>query len=163
MSSSKKSKQQQKQKRKLKRAKKHREARKRKRYEPLMKKLEQQGLAQDMKFMYEPKGEIKMSEVLNQFVEPYLEEARTKQDYEKLLMLAIMAWNTALLPEDTREEKLEKILVESVSPIPKEIKGFIYALIERKERYFHQYKRGILNFELSDTGHDYHLSVISTL
>jgi hypothetical protein len=147
----------------LKRSKKRLEARKRERFEPLMKKLEKQGLTQGKKFVYEPAGEVKMSEVLGEFIDPYIEETRNKEEYETLLMIAIMAWNTALLPENAREEMFEKAFAKAMPPMPEEIKEIIYELIERKDRYFPQYTRQILNFELTDTGHDYHLSVISTL
>jgi hypothetical protein len=36
-------------------------------------------------------------------------------------------------------------------------------MIERKNRYFAGYTRHILDYELTDTGDDYHISVISTL
>ena len=36
-------------------------------------------------------------------------------------------------------------------------------MIERKNRYFAGHTRHILDYELTDTGDDYHISVISTL
>jgi len=48
-----------------------------------------------------------MSEVLGAFVEPYWEMATTYEDYKKLISLAIIAWNTALLPKEKRKQVLE--------------------------------------------------------
>ena len=42
---------------------------------------------------------IKMSDVLEEFVEPYLEFAETEEAYRKLLSVAVVAWNVALFPE----------------------------------------------------------------
>lgn len=44
-------------------------------------------------------GEAKMSEVLTDFIAPYRQEVDTEEAYQRLLELAVTAWNTALLPE----------------------------------------------------------------
>lgn len=41
-------------------------------------------------------------------------------------------------------------------------RAIISELVERKERYFSEYKRMIIDYEVTDTGKDYHLVVIST-
>ena len=43
--------------------------------------------------------EAKMSEVLIDFIEPYLKYADTKKSYRKLLVLSIMAWNASCCPK----------------------------------------------------------------
>jgi hypothetical protein len=46
----------------------------------------------------------KMSEVLEQFVEPYWEELPdTADDFRKILTIGVAAWNAALLPEDEQK------------------------------------------------------------
>ena len=46
------------------------------------------------KIVISPPGEAKMSDVLTDFVAPYRTEVDTEVAYQRLLELAIMAWNT---------------------------------------------------------------------
>ena len=47
-------------------------------------------------------GGIKMSEVIENFIEPYMDLANTEENLRKLLTLAGLAWNTALFPKEER-------------------------------------------------------------
>ena len=133
--------------------------------EGLKRKLEQ-GPLQGQEFVIEPSGEVKMSEVLTAFIEPYIESASTEEAYRKLLMLAIVAWNAALLPEDDQQDMVDKA-VEVMPAASWAMRAYMRAimseLIERKKTYFSEYTRMILDFELTEMGEDYHLSVASTL
>ncbi|MFQ5811959.1 MAG: hypothetical protein ACE5I2_02020 [Anaerolineae bacterium] len=107
-----------------------------------------------------------MSEVLTAFIEPYIESASTEEAHRKLLMLAIVAWNAALLPEEDQQDIVDK----AVEAIPAAswamrayMRTFMSKLIKRKKTYFSEYTRMILDFELTDMGEGYHLSVASTL
>ncbi len=60
--------------------------------------------------VYEPTGREKMSEVLDDFIEPYQEVADNEDSYRKLLNLAVLAWNAALLPEDQRRTAIDETL-----------------------------------------------------
>jgi hypothetical protein len=115
---------------------------------------------------FEPKGQAKMSEVLEDFVEPYRDEIDdTIEAQTKLLTVAILAWNAALLPEEERQGMVEQLLEEGLQGVPQETKrglGEIVAgLIERKLAHFAEYKRPIIDFELTETGSGYHLPVMS--
>ena len=107
-----------------------------------------------------------MSEVLMAFVEPYIESASTEENYRKLLMLAIVAWNTALLPKEDQQDIVDKA-VEAIPAISWAMRvymrAFMSELIERKKTHFSEYTRMIIDFELTDLGEGYHLSVASTL
>lgn len=59
---------------------------KQKRLERLKNRLEQ-GPPQGMKVVLEPSGEVKISEVLIDFVEPYRESVDTEEAYRKLIAL----------------------------------------------------------------------------
>jgi hypothetical protein len=68
-----------------------------------MDKLKERGFLEEKEVVFEPGGEEKMSEVLTSFVEPYLEFADTREEFDKLIALAVGAWNATLLPEGARK------------------------------------------------------------
>jgi hypothetical protein len=117
--------------------------------------------------VYEPSGREKMSDVLDDFIEPYLTVADNEDAYRKLLNLGVLAWNAALLPEDQRRTVIEKTLREGLPGSSKadqaQAQAFIETLIRRKEERFAANQRAIISFVLTDTGDGFHLSVASTL
>ena len=108
-----------------------------------------------------------MSEVLTDFVEPYLEFADTDEAYRKLLTLAVTAWNASLLPEEEQRDMVDRIFGEALPAATEELKTdlkeIMSILIARKKKFFSEYTRTIIDFELTDRGRDYHLTVASTL
>lgn len=113
-----------------------------------------------------PKGEVKMSEVLEAFVEPYLDFTRSWSEQENLFGIAVLAWNLALVPEDKRQpmiDELIKVGLEGNDPLAQQdMRDTIDELIARKQEFFDQHKRYIVNFQLQDQGKQFHLSVAST-
>lgn len=105
---------------------------------------------------------VKMSEVLKEFVAPYRELVDTEEAFCQLLMTAIVAWNTALFSAQERKACIEKVLKILPEQVRTDGRAIINELIERKERYFSEYKRMIIDYEVTDIGKDYHLVVIST-
>jgi len=114
-----------------------------------------------------PSGEVKMSEVLEDFVEPYRESPETKESMRRLLTLGTIAWNLALSPESKRQGMIDRVfnkdLLNGDEKLKAEIQGLIEELIARKNRYFSENRRMIVDFELKELGNDYHISVASTL
>lgn len=139
---------------------------KQKQLEVLKSKLEQESF-QFEQIVLEPEGEVKMSEVLTDFIEPYREEADTEQAYRRLLTLAVMAWNASLFPKEEQQDMVDKILNEGIpeadEELKEELKEILSELISRKQRYFSEYKRMIIDFNFKNIGGKYHLSVASTL
>jgi hypothetical protein len=136
------------------------------RYRPLVGKMQSKGLLDDKyEIRYEPKGVTKMSEVLIDFIEPYVEYAETYEAYQKLVIVAIASWNASLLPKRERKRMVKK-MVKSLS-LPRsdaqDMKGIIEELMERKEKHFPEHTRVILDYQVTETKHGYHLSVASTL
>ena len=133
-----------------------------------MRKLKQ-GPFRGAKIAVEPRGEVKMSKALTDFVEPYLELANidTTEDYQKLLTLAIVAWNASLLPEEEQQDMIDTISDEALPLADEELKAGLKEitrmLIARKKKYFSEYARTILEFELTDTRGGHYLAVVSTL
>jgi hypothetical protein len=117
--------------------------------------------------VYEPDGREKMSEVLEELVEPYRDQAEGYDAFQKLLQLGVLAWNAALLPEDKRRAMVDDLLAAGFTRASAadlaEVRQFIEAMIRRKEELFAANRRAILSFELTDRGDDFYLAVASTL
>lgn len=117
--------------------------------------------------LLEPKGEVKMSEVLKSFVEPYLDLAHNGTERRKLLEIAIIAWNLAIMPEAERQPMIDQLIANCVKtndPLAQQdTREIISELIDRKQKFFKNNKRFIIDFQLKDTGKQLHLSVASTL
>jgi len=137
---------------------------KQKRLKAFKRRLEQ-GPLHEMPIFINPKREVKMSEVLTDFARPYREKADTEESYRRLLTLAMVAWNASFLPEDKRQEMVDRILNEGIPTATEELKAglrnIVTELIKRKEDYFPNYTQKIVEFELTDRGRNYHLSVAS--
>jgi hypothetical protein len=108
------------------------------------------------------KDDIKMSEIFEQFMEPYRDFDETEDAFRKLITLSILSWNMMLFPKKDREAKLEELLTSFPEDIRREGHGIIEQMMSRKERLFSNYRRAILGYELMDTGDGWHLSIAST-
>ncbi len=107
---------------------------------------------------------IKMSEVLEDFVEPYRKLVNSKESFKKLLSLAIVAWNATLFRNDDQKSHFQKLLSVFSHAARDDGQKIIEEMMERKRKFFPHYDRAILGFEVTDTGtiNRWHLSVIST-
>lgn len=126
----------------------------------MMQRLEKAGLGQT-KLIRDPTG-VKMSEVLLDFIEPYYHGVDTEEAMRKLVTTALVAWNTALMPTEAQDEQLEAVAQALPDETVEDFYVIVGEMIERKNRYFAEYTRYILDYELTGEGDDYHISVIST-
>jgi len=106
---------------------------------------------------------VKMSEVLEAFIEPYMDSAETKEQFEALLRTALIAWNATLLPEAERASFVDEVIDTLPGEARQDGKEIIDAMMVRKERFFSQYRRLIMDFEVADAGSKWHLTVVSTV
>ncbi|AFZ56713.1 hypothetical protein H6G54_30025 [Anabaena cylindrica FACHB-243] len=84
---------------------------KHKNLEALRKKMEEGGFGElAANIPIEPKGAPKMSEILQQFVAPYLDNISTLRRRKALFSLAAIAWNTVLTAESEKQPILEAVL-----------------------------------------------------
>jgi hypothetical protein len=107
-----------------------------------------------------------MSEVLERFAEPYVEECDGIEAIRNLYTLAVMAWNVALLPADQRPSEIDRLIEKGFARRSDADRGFARALFEdmvdRKLAHFSKFLRPIVGFDVKDLGGDsYFLSVIS--
>ncbi len=115
-----------------------------------------------------PSNATKMSEVIMEFAEPYLERATTMEDQKKALTMAIAMWNLSMLPKEKRAEEIEKLLGKLGGPEadPREdaeSKKLIQFFMDRKEKLFPDIERLILNYDMVETPQGVHLNVVSTV
>lgn len=121
----------------------------------------------DAEIVIEPEGYDKMSAVLLKFLKPYLDKGKSLRDYKSIITLGIIAWNASLLPPDKQEEAVSIQLPKIVSKMPKNIKSdmmhIIHELMERKQKYFKDIKRLVLEYTFKEKGENFDLSVVSSL
>ncbi len=104
-----------------------------------------------------------MSDVLENFVDPYYDLTdETREGYQGLLTIATVSWNISLLPNEERAAAIK----DALESMPKEARPgseqLMHSLIARKEKYYSEYQRAIIDFELVDRGENWHISVSST-
>jgi len=97
----------------------------------------------------------KISETLLEFAEPLLGRAANDRQYEMLLALSVICWNTACLPADEREAFIWDMVEkgagadENMRVVIKEITSM---LIERKRQFYGYDRRMIVGHEFVQEG-----------
>jgi hypothetical protein len=117
----------------------------------------------DHVILHEPPGRVKMSEVIEEFIEPYSDHWETPEQLLRVLAVAAIAWNVAIEPH--RGKELVDGALAALSPDARDDFRLILAtLIERKLRFFADNTRLILDYRVTtlDDGSP-HLSIMSTL
>lgn len=107
-------------------------------------------------------GGIKMSEVIEDFIEPYMELGDTAANLRKLLSLAGMAWNVALFPMEQRAEALDDALTAIDPEMRTGVRAFVEEMIKRKDQHFSEIKRAVLDFDVQMNKDGFYLSVASS-
>src|SRR2546430_9673515 len=104
-----------------------------------------------------------MSEVLWEFLAPYTPLAPDREAMEKLLAMAIVAWNVPLFPGGERAQRLRELSTTLPAEAHTDFLALIREMIARKERYFPQNTPYILNYELTTCRGSYPLNPPPTL
>ena len=119
-------------------------------------------------FVENPKDFRKMSEILLEYVQPFLEETETYEDRSNLIDFAVMAWNLSLISEEKRQELIMELVMGLFSE-PEEIeeqksfKRLMNKLINRKLTFFAEEERFVKDYKLTENAGNIHLSVASSL
>jgi hypothetical protein len=134
--------------------------------EILLERVSKSEFLEDTELVISPSGHEKMSEVLIDFASPLIEVFPGREDAHLTFSLATLAWNASLLPKRERKRLVGEIASE-LFPSDREgsetTKSFVNWMIKRKEQYFRDNKRFILDFQISGSGDDVRLSVVSSL
>jgi hypothetical protein len=105
---------------------------------------------------------IKMSEVLLRFIEPYVSDEETIEEYRSLVAAAVIAWNIALLPWGRHAEALETVVAETPADARPALKRSFREMIQRKRREFGDCKRMVFNFDVQSRGDGFYLAVVTS-
>jgi hypothetical protein len=120
-----------------------------------------------MTFAENPEGYEKMSEILIEFVKPFLDKANSHQRREALFSVAIVSWNLAIVPENERQKMLKmmskKLRNKQDPEFAKDTQSLIEEFIERKLTFFADNNRFITGFELDDRSDSFYISVSSII
>lgn len=105
---------------------------------------------------------VKMSEVLEAFIAPYMEFAETEESFKKLVMIAVIAWNATLLPRNAQTKAIDDVLTSLPPETQADARSIVRDLMRRKRIHFGKIRRAIIDFEIIDTKEGFHLTVAST-
>lgn len=109
-----------------------------------------------------PPDDVKMSQVLLEFLEPYADEWETAQELSDLVAVATLAWNATFAPVPEREQYLQSVL-DTVPPAARDdVRGVVLDLMRRKIALFGEVRRMVLDYQVTETADGPHLSVMST-
>jgi len=130
-------------------------------------KIENTAEGKNAVFVETPKNLAKMSEILIEYIEPFLEDTDTYQERSNLLEIAVMSWNMALVSEEKRQELLKELFSKHPSDpedieAEKELQRLMKKLIKRKLKFFAEEKRFITDFKLTENSGRFHISVASS-
>ncbi|MCX6060589.1 MAG: hypothetical protein NTW69_20920 [Chloroflexi bacterium] len=117
------------------------------------------------KFLFNPKGEISMSDAISQIIKPYVNDAPDYNSFNILVTFACLAWNTSILPEEQRNEAIGKMVDVIPGKMEDRIEtlALLAELMERKRKLFPNITRVIMEYKVTDTGNDFHIAIASTL
>ena len=104
-----------------------------------------------------------MSEILIDFIDPYRDDTMSEFQLKTLIATGILAWNTAMLPQESRGEILDGAVRDAISEGAEEFREILSEMIERKQRYFAHVTSFLLGYHLTMTPDGPHLDVLSTL
>lgn len=132
--------------------------------------------------MLEKYGGVKLSEALIDICEPYDLDDLSLDDYKKLIMMGIAAWNIANQPKEKRVERmlgfiekmpglkdelemdLEAIINEQKEPPASMVMlQMLTTLMQRKEELYPNDDRIVTDYKLTETATKRHLSVSSII
>ncbi|HDP34370.1 MAG TPA: hypothetical protein ENN29_04580 [Candidatus Hydrogenedentes bacterium] len=129
----------------------------------LLRRLSEKMLDADGLVVKRDSGGGKMSEILLDFVDPFIADCEDIEICRNIIRLAVMVWNTSLLPQEKGKEALEKMVASFDKEAQVEGCMIIYQMLNRKMRFFSHCNRCIFDFDLIDKGSDWHLNVVSSL
>ena len=120
--------------------------------------------SQDGEVLVIPQGGlVSMSEALIDFMEINSQEWTNEEHLRKMIVLGMVAWNTAIASGAEREKLIQSTVATLPPDIRAEARVHLNMLIHRKESFFHNNKRLMLDYKLTMTPSGPYIQVMSTL
>lgn len=104
----------------------------------------------------------KMSDILMEFIRPYVDDFSSEAHLNKALAVGLVAWNAAIAPAGAGQSLIESCLGTLPSEVREDGRAVIARMLQRKLSCFANIKRFILSYELTMMPHGPHLVVLST-
>lgn len=117
----------------------------------------------DSKIVVEAPGQVKMSKVIVDFIEPFLELAEDEEAEKIIVMLSIMAWNANLLPKKEQKSFIKKVEKEAGAEGNEMFKMMVKMMASYKKENYPDLNRYIFDSQLTYTKDGMNLNVISSL
>ncbi len=114
----------------------------------------------DLLVIPSPDG-IKMSEVMQSFIQPYLGGDITKDTLTKVMSVAVVAWNAAMVPEQERKELFAGLAKAFPAHMVEEGLDVMEHMMDRKRQLFSDCTRFVYSYEIVEKKNSYQLLVTS--
>lgn len=120
------------------------------------------------KFILLPgEAEVKMSAVILDLAEDLLNLAKNKSQYQKAITVACLAWNLAVMfNTEQQKEKLEQFIKDMcIDDLQdqQDMRDVVFSIIQKKNYYYPDVDRIIIDHELIGSKNNFHLNVVSTV
>ena len=116
-----------------------------------------------------PKGAIittnpqkeKMSEILLEFAKPLTDECEDDKAFYNAIQISVITWNSSFFPLKERNKLIDELINKCRNEKErKTAKEILSKMLERKEKNFPNIKIMILDFKISCSDEENHLTVI---
>jgi hypothetical protein len=102
----------------------------------------------------------KVSEILTEFAEPWLDQAQNDHQRKVAIGLAVLAWNIANMPE---RERCDGMNAKSANQLNEPAKAILEEMIARKVALYPEDTRAILDYEFTGAGDNLRVDVACSL
>lgn len=127
--------------------------------EEMVAEIRREGIVPVTEVTFNPPGEKKMSQALEELITPYLEETGTLDEFKSLVLLGSMAWNATLLPAEERDVLLKHAMKTAPRALRSDLDRLLKLLMSRKIALFPNDHRYIVSTNVTDLGDQYHIAV----
>jgi len=129
----------------------------------LVQKVKKQAADHGHDVMFDTSNPQKMSDIIIHYAEPLLEAAKTYEDEEKAIVMAITLWNKAIVPEDEQQEIIDSVAFKTFKGNDSaEFNQTLAYFMERKQVLYPDVNRMILDYDCTQTPDGLYLNVAST-
>jgi len=135
--------------------------------EQLKQQMKKDGILSDERVdLVETEGP-KISAVFLEFIGPYEKDAPTDEAFQKLLAIAVVAWNAVVLGGEEGQHLIDVTVGAIAKSAGKkwgeDAKDIIATMIQRKENFFADDKRYIMEYRWNEQEDGHHLTVAALI